>query len=712
MMKTVLIGAGNIAQAHASVLGGRADVEVVGVVDPRMEQASALAARFTGCAPYASLDAFLAERECDAAHVLVPPNHHASVASQLLRHGVRVLLEKPVAASLEECEMLRAAARSSALVQPVYVNHNFVFHPAFLKLSEALKRNQYGPLASLAVTYAMPIRQISAGQFEHWMFQRPVNLLLEQAVHPISQVVALAGPIESVRAIAGPGTKINDKQEVPCSITAVLRCANADVQLTLQLGSSFRRWSIEALCADGLIEADIAANTFAASTRSQWIEPLDNYLSTRKFTAGLRREQLGNLVAYIGSTIGLIKSADAFRSSMAGSIGAFYATPVSEPPLANTLEGATGIVRACEQIARETFPVRNAPQRVPERVAAPQVEIAVIGGTGFIGRHIVRACVRKGIAVRVIGRQSAGLPSLFEDRLVSIVKADLRSADDLSRAVQGARSVINCAGPNLAETWEQSEPDIRLSMTNLAEACRAAEVKRLVHLGSTAALYLGDKHARVVGADPADTELQARPLYSRAKAYSETLLRELAARLDLSLCVLRPAIVVGEYGTPYHSGVGIFVNERHFIGWNSGDNPLPFVLASDVASAAIAATERAEAAGRCYNLAGDVRISAKAYVAELARVLCRPLTYHAQSTAWLWTSELAKFAIKRIGGRKGTLTTLRDLQSRSFLADLDCSDAKRDLGWTPVSNEDAFIAAALTVHVPQEVNRCCPEQAA
>lgn len=712
MIKTVLIGAGNIAQSHATVLRGRTDIEIAGIVDPRIEQAAALAQTFEGCRAYTTLDAFLAERKADAAHVLVPPNHHAAVASQLLRSGIRTLIEKPLAATHEECEMLRTTARSSALSQAIYVNHNFVFHPAFLKLADSLRQNKHGPLASLAVTYAMPIRQILAGQFGHWMFQRPVNLLLEQAVHPLSQVVALAGPIESVRAIAGPGTKINDRQEVPCSILAVLRCANADVHLTLQLGSSFRRWSITALCADAVVEADIVANTLAVNERSQWIEPLDNYLSVRKLTASLRSQELRNLAGYAASTIGLSKSTDPFLASMAGSINAFYSAQAKEPPVSNTIDGAAGIVQVCEQIARDTFPLRSLPQRMPERAGSVQPAVAVIGGAGFIGRHIVASYVRKGIPVRVIGRQNGGLPSLFEDRLVSFIRADLRSKEDLERALQGTRCVINCAAPNLADTWEKSEPAVRISMTNLSEACRAAGIQRLVHLSSTAALYLGDKDARIVGADPVDTELQARPLYSRAKAFSETLLRDLAAKAGISLCILRPAIVVGEYGTPYHSGVGIFVNERHFIGWNSGKNPLPFVLASDVAAAAIAATERPEAAGQSYNLAGDIRISAEAYVAELARALHRPLVYHAQSTAWLWTTELAKFAIKCIGGRAGPLTTLRDLRSRSFLAVLDCSDAKRDLGWKPAADYDAFIQAAIKVHGLRAVNECRPEQAA
>ena len=69
---------------------------------------------------------------------------------------------------------------------------------------------------------------------------------------------------------------------------------------------------------------------------------------------------------------------------------------------------------------------------------------------------------------------------------------------------------------------------------------------------------------------------------------------------------------------PIDTGVGLFANERHCMGWNEGRNPLPFVLAEDVASAVLAAIGKDGIDGHCYNLAGDVRLSAREYVAALS----------------------------------------------------------------------------------------------
>ena len=93
------------------------------------------------------------------------------------------------------------------------------------------------------------------------------------------------------------------------------------------------------------------------------------------------------------------------------------------------------------------------------------------------------------------------------------------------------------------------------------------------------------------------------------------------------MCNLRPALVVGEGGDAFHGGLGFFNNEQHCIGWNTGNNPLPFILVEDVADAIALALKAPDVAGRCYNLVGDVRLTAREYLAELALALGRPLRF-------------------------------------------------------------------------------------
>jgi predicted dehydrogenase len=113
MRRICLVGAGGIARIHAEVLGRMPDISVVAVADPRVSAAEALARLLPGARPVGSFEEALAAGGFDVAHVLTPPDTHAAIAMSLLEAGCDVLLEKPMAASREQCERLAEAAAAS-----------------------------------------------------------------------------------------------------------------------------------------------------------------------------------------------------------------------------------------------------------------------------------------------------------------------------------------------------------------------------------------------------------------------------------------------------------------------------------------------------------------------------------------------------------------------------------------------------------------------
>jgi nucleoside-diphosphate-sugar epimerase len=157
-------------------------------------------------------------------------------------------------------------------------------------------------------------------------------------------------------------------------------------------------------------------------------------------------------------------------------------------------------------------------------------------------------------------------------------------------------------------------------------------------------------------------------------------------------------VVVGEGTSPFHSGVGLYNNDQHCIGWNRGRNPLPFVLVEDVAEAILRACDAEGVEGQCYNIVGEVRPSARDYTAMLAQALGRPLQFHPQSATGLWLVDVAKWVVKRAAGRAVPMPAKRDFLSRGMRARFDCTDARNDLGWRANDDPAVFRERAVLVH--------------
>ena len=172
-----LVGAGNIANTHAAVLATMPSVQVSAVVDPNLGLAQAMAKSLGGAKAFANLEDALADRDFDRAHILVPPPLHDPIATTLLNAGVSVLCEKPLAETAADCRALidLAAAKNVTLG----VNQNFVYNPAFRALLEKVRSQTLGRLRHVNCIYNMPLRQLAAKQMSHWMFDKPLNILLE-----------------------------------------------------------------------------------------------------------------------------------------------------------------------------------------------------------------------------------------------------------------------------------------------------------------------------------------------------------------------------------------------------------------------------------------------------------------------------------------------------------------------------------------------------
>src|SRR5262245_42232108 len=101
--RVALVGAGYISDFHLEALKSVPAAEVVAVVDSNLARAQKLARTWSIPCCLESVNALIAQRIADVAHVLVPPDLHRAVSEPLLRAGIHVLLEKPMAVTAADC---------------------------------------------------------------------------------------------------------------------------------------------------------------------------------------------------------------------------------------------------------------------------------------------------------------------------------------------------------------------------------------------------------------------------------------------------------------------------------------------------------------------------------------------------------------------------------------------------------------------------------
>jgi predicted dehydrogenase len=160
-------------------------VQLVGVVDSSPSQAEGAARQF-GCKAFSNVHELFGQ--VDAVSVAVPTVHHLSVAAPLIAAGIDVLIEKPLASSLEEAdELIRLAATNQRVVQ---VGHLERFNPAVRATVPLLTQPMFFEVHRLSIFTPRSL---------------DVDVVLDLMIHDIDVVLSFAkSPVREIRAVGLP----------------------------------------------------------------------------------------------------------------------------------------------------------------------------------------------------------------------------------------------------------------------------------------------------------------------------------------------------------------------------------------------------------------------------------------------------------------------------------------------------------------------------
>ncbi|KYG34114.1 Gfo/Idh/MocA family protein [Alkalihalobacillus trypoxylicola] len=151
MIKVAIIGVGAISKAHIDAyLSFQERCEIVALCDIYPEKAQRAAEKFTNhLSIYSDYKQMINEEEIDLVSVCTPPYTHADITIDVLESGVNVLVEKPMASSLEECDAMNEAARRNKKVLSVVAQNRFM--TPIKKLKSVLNSGLAGEIVHIQI---------------------------------------------------------------------------------------------------------------------------------------------------------------------------------------------------------------------------------------------------------------------------------------------------------------------------------------------------------------------------------------------------------------------------------------------------------------------------------------------------------------------------------------------------------------------------------
>jgi predicted dehydrogenase len=166
-----VVGAGVMGSNHARVLAGMPDTTLVGIVDP-LPAHRTRATELTGCRTFESFDELVAEG-VDAVTIAAPTHLHHELSLAAIARKIHVLVEKPIASSVEEGQEIVTAARKAGVT--LMVGHVERFNPAVAAIKQAISGED---ILSIAIT--------RVGPFPPRMSN--VGVVIDLAVHDIDLI--------------------------------------------------------------------------------------------------------------------------------------------------------------------------------------------------------------------------------------------------------------------------------------------------------------------------------------------------------------------------------------------------------------------------------------------------------------------------------------------------------------------------------------------
>ena len=658
-----IVGAGYVSAHHIRALKSLSSVQIAGIADLDLSRAQAVAKSFNLPRAYGSVEELLASG-VDVVHVLTPPAAHAAVAIQALQAGAHVLVEKPMAETVEQCDRMIAAAKASGAVLGIV--HSGRLDPIVQRGAEIARSGAIGEVLSIDFHRSSDYPSWPGGGKLPPHYRKGSYPFQDLGVHGLAIAEAFLGQVKTAE-IDFRSTGL-DPNLMFDEWTAKVDCENGEARLYLSWNVRPVRSQVIVHGTRGVMQIDCILQTCYVTKLLPGPKFASPVICTMRNAAVSLYELPLNVLRFV---TGRLPGAPGIHKN----IQAFYAALEHGEPAPVTPEEGRRLVRAMASACDRADQLRDA-VRQAQLAPRPPAELLVTGAGGFLGGALLRRLVQEGARVR------AGVRRIPKDPLPSVdyIAGDLGDPEYVDNLVAGVGTVFH-----VGAAMKGSPADFRrgtvVGTQNVIDSCLKHRVNRVVYVSSLSVLEHAVRHAtQVTEAWPLEPHADRRGAYTQTKLEAEQLVSAAARDRGLPACIVRPGVIFGP-GAALSSPAGSFGMFGRWIVVGSGSKPLPLVYVDDVVDALLLGATRSRLEGTIVNLVDPTLITQREFI-RMAQHANKGTKASYVPKALLMVAAVGVEAIGRILKRGVPLSRYR-IRSIVPLSNFDQTIARERLGWAP-----------------------------
>lgn len=679
-MKTAIIGSGGIAQIHGPQILRQPDAKLVAIVDKDASRAAALASEVKAEHFYTDVEIMLKEQRPDIVHILTPPEYHADLSIMVMNKGCHVLVEKPMALTVNDARrMIDTAVKNNV---KLCVDHSMLFEEVIQAALKMVSEGTIGKVISVESHFSYnPMRNPAwveeGAQYSYWAYHLNGGPIQDLFPHPASAIMEFLPEIKEVHSVGQSLGALKGGWQDELRVIVKSNSLIGYISITLNERPDAIILTIKGK--KGVIQANLFNGILTYQKQSGLPRAVSRGFSGFNAAYQNFKQSSGNIINFARGRVDKSGGIGPLITKFYNSIQHGGEIPVSNDKGLNVVDLMNRIWPVPSVNTPKVFlKPQAAGQKNREQVAL------VTGSTGFLGTHLINRLMSENIRVRALVRPNSIRAGKLKNLDVDVIEADLSNSEAIYEAAKGVKTIFH-AGSAMNNNWDDHYNSTIKGTENLIKTALDNDVERFVYISSIVVYELNtvSKKKIITEDSPYQKNPRAMGPYVYSKIEAERLLLDSYKDKGLAVSIIRPGMIIGPFGKIFFPHFGYRYQDRLFVIIGDGRHVLPFTYVENTVDGIFKASVEPKAIGQIYNIMDDGEIGTRKYIERFievtgvqARIINIPyMVPYLATTAY---EMAAAFDLLKKGA-----TSRAQLKWKQRPVLYDNSKAKNELGWGP-----------------------------